>query len=107
MNTKKRKKIEPARPHGLIPGQVQGEKLDLLISNTSIRSENVKKCLHRHFVQGYTQEDVCLLFEVTNSNFSRDCKKIRKIAADFEQIKRIENVGRKVLHPTLGWVESE
>ncbi|EFE1057635.1 TPA: hypothetical protein PN979_004819 [Escherichia coli] len=54
----------------LKPGCVEKQHFFLLLSLTSITSENLKSALEHYFVLGESQRDVCKRFNVNISYFS-------------------------------------
>lgn len=78
--------------HNLIRGMVNKEQLDLLIGFTSIRSDSVIKMLHRHFVDGWSEDQLVQVFGCSQSNLNRDINKIKQVARDIFCYLRISNV---------------
>lgn len=74
------------RYHGLCRGLVSVEKLNLILSMTQICGDVVKRGLHAHFVNGFGYEDTAMIYYSVSSNFYRDIKKIRNLAANYEEL---------------------
>jgi len=76
----------PYRFHGLARGMVSEERLNALISFTKLEGDFVKRGLYAHFVRGFNAENVAMIYYNCSGNFSRDMKKIRNIAANYEEL---------------------
>ncbi len=74
----------------MLIGMESQERLDLLLSLTSIRSEPQKDALKRHFVEGVSFEIAALLSEIQPSNFQRAIAKIEAVEAIVRQIEEID-----------------
>ena len=64
----------------LLPGHESEESLDILISLTNMRSEEMAHALRRHYVNGWSDSTACSVAGVSLSNFNRDCKKLNDVA---------------------------
>lgn len=69
----------------LVQGQESEKSIDLLISMTKIKSEQVIDALKMHFVAGAQLQMSAEANGLEKSNLSRDVKKINLIAAKINQ----------------------
>lgn len=78
----------------LVQGGQDAESVDLLISLTSISSEDVKDALKKHLVTGLTDSTSCSLYGVSQSNFNRALKRLEETAATVEKLieKRVRHI---------------
>lgn len=74
----------------LIPGGESLERLKLLITLTSIRSEDKIGALTAYYSQGHQEDYACMLFDLDVSNFRKACKTIDDVAATVESIKQLD-----------------
>lgn len=74
----------------LIQGGENAERLTLLISLTSIKSEDVIDALHDHLVKGLGDKFAATLNGIEPSNFSRAFKTLNATAATVERIKELD-----------------
>ncbi|PAJ72163.1 hypothetical protein CJF42_22690 [Pseudoalteromonas sp. NBT06-2] len=74
----------------LIPGAEKEEKILLLISLTSIKSEGIKTALIEYYVKGYCDSLVIGLNFISQSNFSRSLKTLNKVASTVNEIKDLD-----------------
>lgn len=70
----------------LIRGGEPEEKIMLLISLTSIRSEKVIKVLKAYYCRGMGERDIQTFYGVTQSNLNRDRHKIERAAGIVEAL---------------------
>ncbi len=66
------------------------ERLDLLLSLTSISSDPIKEALTRHFVQGFDFQSAAELAEIKPSNLQRAITKLEKVERIVHQIEDID-----------------
>lgn len=78
----------------LIAGTVSAERLALLISLTSIRSEDMLEGIHWHLVTGHQLATAAALAQVPSNNLGRAVGKIEAVAAIVEQIKQLDRFSR-------------
>lgn len=74
----------------LLPGHESEEKFNILVSFTSLKSENMINALKRHLVKGAEKEFVIAIYNVQQQNFSRDLNKLKGVAEKLERYKEIE-----------------
>lgn len=74
----------------LMQGMETGERLNLLLSLTNIRSENVIDALHDHLVKGLADSTAAAINGCTQSNFKRALDAVEAVAATVEQIKQLD-----------------
>jgi hypothetical protein len=74
----------------LIQGGESTERLELLLSLTSITSNDAKDALMEHLVRGIGAASAAALNGMTQSNFSRALKTVELVAATVERIKEID-----------------
>jgi hypothetical protein len=71
----------------LLRGDESKEKIDLLVSLTSITSEKTIGAFYSYYVDGRTDSQSVEVNGVTASNFSRDIKKLNEVARKCELYK--------------------
>lgn len=76
----------------LIRGMEPTRKIDILISLTSIRSEQVIKVLHAYYCRGMSEADIHAFYGVNQSNLNRDRKKIEEVAGLMEELFEIKTL---------------
>lgn len=78
----------------LVQGGQDAESVELLLSLTSISSEDVKDALTDHLVRGLADSTSCALHDVKQSNFNRALKRLEETAAIVEQLieKRVRHL---------------
>lgn len=69
----------------LLAGNETEESVEILLSLTKLSSESMKKALMYHLVNGAADTYACLAFSVTQSNFSRDLKKLNDVARKIDK----------------------
>jgi len=74
----------------LIQGNEDKEKIEILISNTSIKSANIIAAIIDHFCLNMTKSEAAILNNVKLGNLSRDIAKINHVAKGFERIKELD-----------------
>ncbi|MCG6443635.1 adhesin biosynthesis transcription regulatory family protein [Vibrio parahaemolyticus] len=74
----------------MIPGMETEQRVNLLISLTSIRSEPQKQALKQHFVEGLNFSACAALFEITESNFQRAIDRVQQVDSVVESIKELD-----------------
>lgn len=74
----------------LLSGGYNPQKLDLLLSLTSIRSEDIKSAIHDHLVRGAAIDLAASLNLVDSGNLKRALKKLNETARIVEEIKVID-----------------
>lgn len=74
----------------MIPGMETKERLDLVISLTSIRSEAQQRALKSHFVDGVNSSACAALEEIPESNFQRTIDRVQAVDSVIEKIKEID-----------------
>lgn len=74
----------------LLQGMESAEKLKLIISLTSIRSEPQIKALERHFVIGFSVANCAQIEGITVSNFQRAIDKVQAVSKIVDEIKEID-----------------
>jgi hypothetical protein len=80
----------------LIPGTLNAERLVLLISLTSIRSEDIIEGLNWHLCRGHQLATAAALAQVPQNNLSRALDKVEAVADIVEQIKQHDRFSRFV-----------
>lgn len=78
----------------LIAGTVSAERLELLISLTSIRSEDMKEALKWHLVHGHQQATAAALAQVPPNNLGRAMTVVERVASIVEAIKEYDRFSR-------------
>lgn len=78
----------------LIAGTVSIERLELLLSLTSIRSDDMKEALEWHLVKGHQQATAAALAQVPANNLGRAMAAVERVAAIVEQIKEYDRFSR-------------
>ncbi|PNG65017.1 hypothetical protein CRN61_17730 [Vibrio vulnificus] len=74
----------------MIPGMETEERLDLVISLTSIRSEPQQRALKSYFVDGVNSSACAALEEIPESNFQRTIDRVQAVDSVIEKIKEID-----------------
>lgn len=74
----------------LLQGMEPEERVKLLLSLTKITSEPVCKALVDYLSKGFTESEVVMINEVTQSNFNRALSTLEKVANTVEAIKEID-----------------
>lgn len=78
--TEHKKQIENVLCRGL-----ENEKsLDIIFRFARLTSKDMKKALVYHLVNGAIEEHCCIVYGVEKSNFTRDLKKLNKIAKEID-----------------------
>ena len=78
----------------LFAGHMNGAEFDQLISMSGLRSEGMIKSLMDYLVAGANEQVAILGNGVTQSNFSRDLKKLEKLFASIVKYNEIIGVTR-------------
>lgn len=78
----------------LIAGTVSVERLELLISLTSIRSDDMKEALVWHLVRGHQQATAAALAQVPSNNLGRAIAAVERVAGIVEAIKEYDRFSR-------------
>lgn len=65
--------------NSLLQGKEDAERLDLILSLTSIASGSIKAALRDHYVNGQPTEMCCLLHDVARQNFNRSRKRLNEV----------------------------
>lgn len=71
----------------LTQGSQSQERFDLLLSLTSISSDQVIIALHYFLVRGFSESSAATLNEIPKSNFNRALKKLEQVASVVERLK--------------------
>jgi len=79
----------------LVQGAEKTEKIDLLISLTSLDSEDMRSAMVDHFCRNMKRSDSALINNVKEPNLSRDIKKINEVAGKLERLKEMDWVKYK------------
>ena len=74
----------------LLRGGYNPQKLELMISLTSIRSEDIRAAIHNHLVDGCAVDLAAALNCADVANLKRALKKLNEIAGIVEEIKNID-----------------
>ncbi|ARB12899.1 MULTISPECIES: hypothetical protein [Vibrio] len=74
----------------MLAGMESQERLELVISLTSIRSEPMKAALQRHFVDGVNSSACAALEDIPESNFQRAIDRVQAADAIIEKVKEID-----------------
>lgn len=74
----------------LLQGMESAEKVKLIISLTSIRSEPQIKALERYFVTGFNIATCAEIEEIAVSNFQRAIDKVQEVSKIVDEIKEID-----------------
>lgn len=74
----------------LIRGGYNPQKLELMLSLTSIRSEDIRAAIHNHLVDGCAVDLAAALNGADVANLKRALKKLNEIARIVEEIKNID-----------------
>lgn len=74
----------------LLSGGYNPQKLELMLSLTSIRSEDIRSAIHDHLVKGAAIDTAAALNLVDSGNLNRALKKLNEVASVVEQIKNID-----------------
>lgn len=74
----------------LLRGGYNPQKLELMLSLTSIRSEDIRAAISDHLVKGFRVEDSASLNLVDAGNLKRALKKLNETARIVEEIKNID-----------------
>ncbi|MBF4433238.1 hypothetical protein ERJ77_01760 [Vibrio anguillarum] len=74
----------------MLAGMESQERLELVISLTSIRSEPKKAALQRHFVDGVNFSACAALEDIPESNFQRAIDRVQAADAIIEKAKEID-----------------
>lgn len=69
------------------------EQLDLLLTLTSIRSNDLKAALRSHFVDGLTQREAAAMFGVHEGQFSRRAKTVREVEETVIKLSKLYQKG--------------
>jgi hypothetical protein len=64
----------------LIRGAENAERLEILISMTSLTGEWVIKAIKRHLVDGMDEVTACAHYEIKRGNFDRSLKRVNEVA---------------------------
>lgn len=80
----------------LIPGTLNADRLALLISLTSIRSEDIIEGLNWHLCRGHQLATAAALAQVPQNNLGRALDKVETVAGIVEQIKQHDRFSRLV-----------
>ena len=71
--------------HMLAPGLESIESFTIILSLTSLRSENMIRALRIHLVQGVSIENACATAGVSTSNFHRDLGLLNDVARKIDR----------------------
>jgi len=63
----------------LLQGHETEERVNLLLSLTSIKSEPIRDALVQHYVKGMPVPACCWTFDITRQNFARAVKKLNHV----------------------------
>lgn len=74
----------------LLRGMESTKRINLLLSLTSIKSEQIIKALHDYLVSGRTDTGAAAINMVEQSNFNRALSKLNEIASIVENIKQLD-----------------
>lgn len=74
----------------LLRGGYNPQKLELMLSLTSIRSEDIRASIHNHLVDGCAVDLAAALNGADVANLKRALKKLNEIASIVEEIKNID-----------------
>lgn len=61
------------------------ESVDILVRLARLTSKDMKKALVYHLVNGAIEEHCCIIHGVEKSNFTRDLKKLNKVAKEMDK----------------------
>ncbi len=70
----------------LTQGSQSRERLDIIFSFTRITSDEFKKWAYLHYVDGLSEDHVCM----DAGNWSRNCKKLEVVAQKMERCKELD-----------------
>lgn len=76
----------------LIQGLEPAEKIEILISETNIRSSDSKLALAAHYVKGVPLEIVTTLYGVDMSNLKRSMKLVNKVAGKYTRCAELDGL---------------
>ena len=74
----------------MLQGMETDQRLNLVISLTSIRSEPQKLALQKHFVEGLNFSACAALSEISESNFQRAMDRVQAVDDVIEKIKELD-----------------
>ena len=74
----------------LLSGGYNPQKLELLLSLTSIRSDDIRAAIADHLIRGASIDFAASLNLVDSSNLKRSLKKLNEVARVVEEIKNID-----------------
>ena len=74
----------------LLSGGYNPKKLELLLSLTSIRSEDIRAAISDHLVRGASIDLAAALNLVDAGNLKRSLKKLNEVARVVEEVKNID-----------------
>tara|TARA_R110000765_G_scaffold85189_1_gene164386 strand:+ start:1386 stop:1637 length:252 start_codon:yes stop_codon:yes gene_type:complete len=78
----------------LFAGSMKNEEFDHIITMTGLRSEGMKTSLKSHLVNGASEALATIGNDVSQSNFSRDLRKVEKVFSDIVKYNEIIGVQR-------------
>lgn len=69
-------------------GMVSELKFNKVADIAGVNGEFVRKCIHRYYVRGFNEKDICAIFlDGESGNLNRDIYRFRYAASDFEELK--------------------
>ncbi len=74
----------------MIPGMETVQRVSLVLSLTSIRSEPQQRALQNYFVNGLNFSACAALEDITESNFQRAIDRVQAVDTTIEQIKELD-----------------
>lgn len=74
----------------LVCGAESRERIELLISLTSIKSEGIKEALKNHYVNGMSESAAAAFEDVQQSNVKAAMLRLEKVAGVVEEIKALD-----------------
>ncbi|MGY2573725.1 PapB/FocB family fimbrial expression transcriptional regulator [Vibrio sp. C8] len=74
----------------MISGMETEQRVTLLLTLTSIRSEPQKEALQKYFVDGINFSACAALAEITESNFQRAIDRVQAVDSIVERIKELD-----------------
>lgn len=76
--------------YALIQGGESEERIDLILSLTSIASEQKVEAIKAHYVQGVRLKDAAILAGADLGNLKKTLADLNKVAAVIERVKEID-----------------
>jgi|MDTG01.5.fsa_nt_gb hypothetical protein len=76
--------------HALLQGGESQLKIDLLLSLTSIRSDNVKRALVAHYVNGSPTANCELVYDLSQQEFHRAKRRLKEVYETVQQLNDVK-----------------